>query len=286
MRPIDSGTRADLTALSRRVRHRILSLSAGGGCFLGASLSCADLLVYLYGRFLHFEHPSDPERDLFLLSKGHDVPAQYATLAELGFLDAARLGSHLKTNDVIYWHPNRAVAGVEFHSGSLGHLLPVAVGMALDVQLRGGAQRVVVLVGDGELDEGSVWESLLVAAARRLGNLVVIVDRNGFQANAPTEEIVPLEPLLEKFRAFGLAATTADGHDFEDLDRVFRGLPAASDRPSVVVARTVRGKGIPSLEGRADRWFCRFGEREIEALREELDGGEGAVIESEALVVR
>jgi transketolase len=286
MESFEPSTPADLAALARRVRHRILSLSAGGGCFLGASLSCADLLVYLYGRFLRFEHPADLRRDLFLLSKGHDVPAQYATLVELGFLDAARLQNHLKTNDVIYWHPNRDVAGVEFHSGSLGHLLSVAVGLALDIRLRGGAQRVVVLVGDGELNEGSVWEALLVAAARRLSNLLVVVDRNGFQANARTEDIVPLEPLLEKFRSFGLAAKTVNGHDFQDLDRVFGSLPAGSDRPSVVVARTVRGKGIPSLEGRADRWFCRFGEREIEALRKELDGGEGAVIESEALVVR
>src|SRR5262249_18359651 len=160
-----------------------------GGCFLGASLSCADILVYLYDRVLRLSPArlADPERDYLLLSKGHDVPALYGTLAERGYFPVARLANHLSIQDHLYWHPNRALPGVEFHSGSLGHLLSVGMGIALDAKLRGGPSRVFVVVGDGELDEGSMWEAALVAAAKALDNLVVIVDRNGFQANVATE---------------------------------------------------------------------------------------------------
>src|SRR5262249_4084401 len=149
----------------------------------------------------------------------------YAVLAELGYFDRARLRNHLKTSDAIYWHPNRAIPGVEFHSGSLGHLLAVAVGVAIDIRLRGGRNRGFVLLGDGELDEGSVWEAALVAAAQKLDNLVAIVDRNEFQANLRTEELVPLEPLAAKLEAFGFATRTVDGHDFPGLDGVFAELP-------------------------------------------------------------
>src|SRR5262249_12147978 len=152
-----------------------------------------------------------PDRDYLFLSKGHDVPALYATLAELGYLDPARLERHLDPKDSIYWHPNRNVPGVEFHSGSLGHLLSVALGVALDITLVGGSNRVYVVLGDGELNEGSVWEACLVAAALRIKNLVAIVDRNGCQANARTEDLVPLEPLADKFRAFGWDCRSVDG---------------------------------------------------------------------------
>jgi len=271
-----------------RVREHILRMTAGGGCFAGASLSCADLLVYLYARFLRLspERRTAPGRDFLLLSKGHDVPALYATCAELGYFDVARLASHLSDADDLYWHPNRNVPGVEFHSGSLGHLLAVGAGIAYEARLSGDPSRVVVLLGDGELDEGSVWEALLVAAAQRLGNLVAVVDRNGIQANMPTEELTPLEPLADKFTAFGCAVRSVDGHDFAALDTVFRDAPFAADRPSVVIARTVRGKGVPSLEDRADRWFCAFTPGEIEDLMRELHGREGAGLASSPLMVR
>src|SRR5262245_55592028 len=155
----------DLLPLALRVREHIVRMSGGGGCFIGASLSCADLIVYLYTRVLRLSPAAvdEPTRDYFFLSKGHDVPALYGTLAELGYIDRERLARHLHPDDDIYWHPNRNVPGVEFHSGSLGHLSSVAVGVALDVKLRGGPNRVFVLLGDGELDEGSVWEAALVA---------------------------------------------------------------------------------------------------------------------------
>ena len=279
---------ADLEALALRVREHIVRMAAGGGCFIGASLSCADLLVYMYSRVLRISPAtvSDPGRDYLLLSKGHDVPALYGTLAELGFIPRERLENHLKTSDSIYWHPNRAVPGVEFHSGSLGHLLAVGVGIALDIKMKSGPSRVFVVVGDGELDEGSVWESLLVACAKRLDNLVIVVDRNEFQANVRTEDLVPLEPLEDKFKAFGASACTIDGHDYGDLRAAFATIPQEQGRPSAIIARTVRGKGLPSLERRADRWFVAFSHGEVEALLGELHGGTRAALTSETKVVR
>jgi transketolase len=279
---------AALHSMALRVRESVLRMTLGGGCFVGASLSCADLLVHLYGRVLRVspELLADPSRDYLFLSKGHDVPALYATLADLGFIARSRLGNHLKTSDSIYWHPSRDVPGVEFHSGSLGHLLAVALGVALDIRLRKGRNRVFVLLGDGELDEGSIWEGLLVASGLGLENLVAIVDRNGVQANARTEDLLPLEPLEAKFRAFGWACRSVDGHEFGALEDVFRTLPLAGGRPSVIVAHTVRGKGVPSLEGRIDRWFARFEAGEVEALIRELRGGPRANLAGDGLVVR
>jgi transketolase len=228
---------------------------------------------------------SDPDRDYLLLSKGHDVPALYGTLAELGFFPAKRLTHHLRTGDSIYWHPNRAVPGVEFHSGSLGHLLSVGMGIALDARMIDGPSRVFVVLGDGELNEGSIWEALLVASAQRLGNLVAIVDRNEFQANVRTEDLVPLEPLAAKLEAFGWRVRSADGHSFADLARAFSGVGTGST-PWAIIAKTVRGKGLPSIERRADRWFVNFTGAEVEELLRELRGGERASLVSETLVVR
>lgn len=278
----------ELENMALRVREHIIRLSTDGGCFTGASLSCADLIVYLYNRFLNVD-PSNfdaPDRDYLFLSKGHDVPALYGTFVELGWLAPERLLNHLKTNDTIYWHPNRNIPGIEFHSGSLGHLPSVAVGVAMDCKMRGLSNRVVVITGDGELNEGSVWESLLVANAYRLDNLLFIVDRNQFQANVRTEDLIPLEPLAPKFEAFGWRAKRVNGHSFTALDGALAEVPFADGRPSVLIADTIRGRGLPSIQERADRWFCNFTHAEVDALLEELHGVRRAEIESEALIVR
>jgi transketolase len=277
---------AQLKDTAYRVRENVIRLATDGGCFIGASLSAVDLIVYLYQRFLNIPSWTDPNRDYFFLSKGHDVPALYGTFAEIGLMEKERLKNHLSVNDSIYWHPNRAIPGVEFHSGSLGHLLPVAIGVALDCKLRKQTNKVVVIVGDGELDEGSNWEALLVAQAHKLDNLLVVVDRNQFQANMATEELIPLEPLDAKFRAFNCAAVTVDGHDFVALDQAFSQFPMSKVGPSCIIAKTLRGKGLPSIQARADRWFCNFTHTEIAGLLEELKSGNLATIESETLVVR
>ncbi len=271
-----------------KVREHIIRMSTDGGCFIGASLSCADLIVYLYKHVLNV-HPgnfNDPERDYLFLSKGHDVPALYGTFAELGWMERDRLRNHLKTNDDIYWHPNRNIPGIEYYSGSLGHLLPLAVGVALDCKLRGHSNKIVVITGDGELNEGSNWEAMLVAQAYKLDNLLIVVDRNEFQANIRTEELIPLEPLSDKLEAFGCKVKSVDGHDFTSLHAGFEGFPYQKGQPSAVIAKTVRGKGLPSIEARADRWFCNFSHEEVAQLLDELRSKVATELTSETLTVR
>ena len=277
-----------LQAQALKVREHIVRMSTDGGCFIGASLSCADLFVYLYNEFLAVnpQNLQDPNRDYLLLSKGHDVPALYGVFAELGWMEKDRLKNHLKSNDFIYWHPNRNIPGIEFYSGSLGHLPSVAVGIAIDIKIRGGKNKVVVVTGDGELNEGSCWEAILIAQAYKLDNLIFLVDRNQFQANIRTEDLLPLEPLQDKFKAFGCAVRRINGHDFTALETAFTSLPIEAGKPNVIIADTTRGKGLPSIAERADRWFCNFTHDEVEELLKELHGEADATLTSETLTVR
>ncbi|MCB9655328.1 MAG: transketolase [Deltaproteobacteria bacterium] len=263
-------------------------MSGQGGCFIGASLSCADILVYLYDAVLRVspDRVDDPDRDFLLLSKGHDVPALYGTLAELGYIDRKRLQNHLSPSDDIYWHPNRAITGIEFHSGSLGHLLSVGVGLALNARIDERHNRVFVVLGDGELNEGSIWEAAQVAHAHKLDSLVAVVDRNGFQANCATESLSPLEPIEAKFEAFGWSVRRSDGHDFEALADAFSRFPLKDGRPTAIICDTIRGKGLPSIEARADRWFVNFTDGEVKMLLEELRGTASASLTSAPLHVR
>jgi transketolase len=242
--------RKKLAQTALNVREHIIRLTTNGGCFIGASLSCTDLIVYLYSDFLnlHTGNLTDPKRDYLFLSKGHDVPALYGTFAELGVIEKDRLKNHLQTSDSVYWHPNRNVPGVEFHSGSLGHLPSVAIGVALDCRMKKQTNRILVVTGDGELNEGSVWEAVLVASAHKLNNLTFVIDRNQFQANMATEDLIPLEPLVDKFEAFGCKVKRINGHDFNQLEEAFCALPFDLEKPSVIIADTVRGKGLPSIE--------------------------------------
>jgi transketolase len=278
----------ELETTALKVREHIVRMSANGGCFIGASLSCADILVYLYFNFLNVNkhNLTDPERDYLFLSKGHDVPALYGTLAELGIIDTERLKNHLSTDDFIYWHPNTNIPGIEFHSGSLGHLLSVAIGVAYDCKISDHQNKIVVILGDGELNEGSIWEACLTASAKKLDNLIAVVDRNLFQANIQTEELIPLEPLESKFQAFGWNTYRCNGHDFNQMDQVFSNIQSEKNKPTVIIADTKRGKGLPSIESRADRWFCSFTEKEIEQLLKELYSKEKTDLTSETMVVR
>jgi transketolase len=277
-----------LEATALKVREHIIKMSTDGGCFVGASLSAADLIVYLYSDFLNINKNNldDPDRDYLFLSKGHDVPALYGTFAELGLLEKDRLKNHLSTGDHIYWHPNTHIPGIEFHSGSLGHLPSVAIGVAMDIKIKGGTNKVVCIMGDGELNEGTCWEAVLVANAYKLDNLIFVIDRNQFQANMATEDLIPLEPLHDKFTAFGAAVKRIDGHSFEALHEAFSAFPFQTGKLNVVIADTVRGKGLPSIERRADRWFCNFNATEVEDLLKELHGEHVTQLTSETLVVR
>lgn len=277
-----------LKATALNVREHIIRMSTNGGCFIGASLSAVDLIVYLYSNFLNIsaENLYDSERDYLFLSKGHDVPALYGTLAELGLLEKERLQKHLSLDDFIYWHPNTRIPGVEFHSGSLGHLPSVAVGVAMDIKIRGDHNKVVCILGDGELNEGTCWEALLVANAYQLDNLIFVVDRNHFQANIRTEDLIPLEPLADKFAAFGAAVKRINGHSYTELHDAFSAYPFQEGKVNVVIADTMRGKGLPSIQERADRWFCNFSSEEIDQLLLELHGSHTTILSSETLIVR
>jgi len=276
-----------LQQFAKRVRNHIVPMASDGGCFLGASLSAVDLLTYLYVDHLnlHKGNLKDKNRDYLFLSKGHDVPALYGIFAELGWIEADRLKNHLSTEDHIYWHPNRNIPGVEFHSGSLGQLPSVSIGVAMDIIIRGGENRVYCVMGDGELNEGSCWEAFLVSNAYKLDNLTFIIDRNNFQANMATEDLIPLESLVEKFESFGMMTQRIDGHDFSALEIAFSNLKGQKG-PQVIICDTVRGKGLPSIEARADRWFCNFSQPEIQELLVELNEGFGANLVAETLVVR
>jgi len=278
----------ELKEISFKVREHIIRMSTDGGCFIGASLSCADLIVFLYKKILNVNknNLNAPGRDYLFLSKGHDVPALYGTFAEIGFIEKDRLKNHLKTNDFIYWHPNVNIPGIEFHSGSLGHLLSVAAGVAIDCKMKKQSSKIVVILGDGELDEGSVWEAALVAGAKKLDNLIAVIDRNQFQANIETEKLIPLNPIADKFEAFGWKVKSCDGHNFEDMEKVFSEFPIEKGKPSVIIAETRRGKGLPSIEAKADRWFVNFTNEEIEMLLKELHGEEKAKLTSDTIVAR
>ena len=278
----------DLESIALRVREHIIRMSTDGGCFVGASLSVTDLMVYLYNDFLNIykENLNEPKRDYLFLSKGHDVPALYGTLAEMGILDHYRLENHLSISDDIYWHPNTKIPGIEFHSGSLGHLPSVALGVALDCKIRDTENLIVCIMGDGELNEGSCWEAVMVANAYKLDNLIFVIDCNKFQANMATEDLIPLEPLIDKFKAFGASVVRIDGHNFQDLENAFTRTLTKKGKLNVIIADTIRGKGLPSIEARADRWFCNFSEQEVQQLLEELHGEHEAMIESEVMVVR
>ena len=273
---------------SLKVRENIIRMATDGGCFIGASLSCTDLLVYLYDQFVNVsaDNTDSDERDYVFLSKGHDVPALYGLFAENGMIEKSRLQNHLSTQDSIYWHPNRNIAGVEFHSGSLGHLPSVAMGVAWDCKSKDQTNQVIVITGDGELNEGSCWEAALVASALKLDNLIWIVDRNYFQANMPTEELIPLDSIRAKFESFHWNVVEIDGHDFESMHRGFLSIKKDAGVPTLVVAHTVRGKGLPSIERRADRWFCNFSEGEVTSLVEELHSQKITDLRTETLVVR
>jgi transketolase len=276
-----------LQQFANRVRNHIIPMASDGGCFLGASLSAVDLLTYLYVDHLnlHKGNLKDENRDYLFLSKGHDVPALYGIFAELGWIEAGRLKNHLSTEDHIYWHPNRNIPGVEFHSGSLGQLPSVSIGVAMDIIIRGGENRVYCVMGDGELNEGSCWEAFLVANAYKLDNLTFIIDRNNFQANMATEDLIPLESLVDKFESFGMMTQRIDGHDFFALEKAFSNIMGQTGA-QVIICDTVRGKGLPSIEARADRWFCNFSQAEIQELLMELNEGLGANLVAETLVVR
>lgn len=253
----------DLAGVARRIREHVVDMCAGPeGGHLGGSLSCADLLAALYFAVLDVDpaQPDKPDRDRFILSKGHAAPALYAALAERGFLDTAELSTFGKPGGRLFGHPTRAVPGVELPTGSLGHGLALGCGLALAARLSPAPWRTFVVMGDGELQEGSVWEAAITAAAQRLDRLVAIVDRNGLQLTGRTEHIAPAPGLADRWSSFGWAVREADGHDVAALAAHLGAAPWEPGRPGVLIANTVKGQGLPFIAGRTASHFVRFSE--------------------------
>jgi transketolase len=241
---------------ARLIRRRNLALIPEAGLgHIGGDLSAADIVATLYLSVLDIDpgQPDLPERDRFVMSKGHSSGVLYTTLASCGFFDPALLDDYMKPLSPLNGHPDRKkVPGVEANTGPLGHGLPIAVGMAIAAVLDGSLRRVFCLVGDGELQEGSNWEALMVGGHRGLERLTVIVDRNGLQQGASTEETSRLEPLADKARAFGWAVAEVDGHDHAGLLDLFERLPVAPGKPSFVIAHTHKGNPVSFMRDRVE----------------------------------
>lgn len=256
-------TRLTLVERAARVRRHVVEMAASPqGAHLGGSLSAVDILTALYFSVLRLrpEEPGWPGRDYFVLSKGHCAAALYAVLAERGFLPVAELASYARFGSRLAGHPTRAVPGVEFPTGSLGHGLALGVGLALAAQRDGRDNRTFVLLGDGELQEGSVWEAANAASFLSLGRLVAIVDRNRLQINGGTLRRSGLAALPERWASFGWTVREVDGHAVNALAAVLAtgGAPGEPERPTVVVAATVKGRGVPFLENRKQSHYARL----------------------------
>jgi transketolase len=258
--------------LARRIRLADLQMIYGAQLgHIGGDFSVADILATLYGGVLDVNpfEPADPGRDRFILSKGHSAGALYATLAHCGFFPVAELDTFAQPLSPLNGHPNRTkVPGVETNTGPLGHGFPVAVGCALAAKLTGSASRTYVVLGDGELQEGSNWEAAMTASHYRLAQLTAIVDRNRLQQGARTEETKELEPLADKWTSFGWDVREVNGHDHSQL---YAALTAErAERPVCVIANTVKGKGVSFMEDRVE-WHHKVPSSEqVVAARAEL----------------
>jgi transketolase len=259
--------------LARKIRRHVLHMtSTGGSSHVGAAFSIADILAVLYGCIMRHDpqQPRWPGRDRFILSKGHAGVAVYATLAETGYFPIANLTRHYQDGSTLSGHvSHKGIPGVELSTGSLGHGLGVGAGMAKALQLAASSARVFALLSDGECDEGTIWEAALFAQHHALENLVAIVDYNKIQSLAPVAETLALEPFRQKWESFNWTVIEVDGHDHPALARALGALPAKAGRPTVLIAHTVKGKGVSFMENSV-LWHYRTarGEEFARALAE------------------
>ena len=262
--------------LARRIRAHVLdAIYRSGASHIGTAFSATELLAVLYGGVLRIDpvRPKDPDRDRFVLSKGHGCVALYAALAERGFFSTQWLEDYYQNGSRLFGHvTHTGVPGVEVSTGSLGHGLSVACGMAIVGKRKNRPYRVVALLSDGECDEGSTWEAVLFAGHHGLDNLVALIDYNKIQSLGRVDEVLDLEPLAAKWEAFGWAVQEIDGHDVNAIEAALIQIPFGPNQPSCVIAHTIKGKGVSFMEDRL-LWHYRApdaGEFE-RALRELRD---------------
>jgi len=264
----------DLQKTARKVRRNIIeSTGSAGSGHPGGSLSCTDILTTLYFSKLRVDpkNPKDPNRDRFVLSKGHAAPALYSVLAEKGFFPTTELKTLRKLGSILQGHPNmNKTPGVDASTGSLGQGLSIANGMALAAKMDKKSYRVYAVIGDGETQEGSIWEAAMTAAHYKLDNLCVILDHNGLQIDGANAEVMNIEPIGGKFSAFGWNVLEADGHNFNQILKALDDAESLKGKPTVIIARTIKGKGVKFMENRAE-WHGRAPkEAELEKALEEL----------------
>lgn len=268
-----TGQRTATEELAKRIRrHAVRMTNLGGSSHVGSVLSMADIVAVLYGGIMRLDplHPDRPDRDRFILSKGHAGAGIYAALAESGFFPIEWLEKHCADGSVLSGHvSHKGVPGVELSTGSLGHGLPVGAGMAYGAKLDDQRHRVFVVMSDGECDEGSTWEAVMFSSHHRLDNLIAVVDYNKIQSLATVAETLALEPFADKWKAFGWAVVELDGHDHNALYTTLAALPRVAGKPTCVIAHTVKGKGVSFME-RSVLWHYRTprGSEYDEALNE------------------
>lgn len=259
--------------LAQKVRaHCCRMVYIGQSGHIGSMLSAADILSVLYTDVLKVDpqNPEMPERDRFILSKGHAGAVVYATLAEKGFFPMDWLETYDQNGGKLLGHISHYVPGVEFSTGSLGHGLPVAVGMALAAKEKGEKHRVFCLMSDGDMNEGSTWEALMFAGQHHLDNLVAIIDYNRIQALGFSKDILDLGDVASRVAPFGWTCRTVDGHDYAQLEDVFHDLPLAANTPSMVIANTIKGKGVSFFENQVHSHYWHVTEKDLEAAYAEL----------------
>ena len=241
-----------LSRIANRIRQGIIEGVYNAKCgHPGGSLSIADVMTYLYFEEMNIDpnNPKDEGRDRFVLSKGHTAPALYATLAERGYFPAEDLKTLRKTASYLQGHPDmKGVPGVDMSTGSLGQGISAACGMALSAKISGDAYRVYAVLGDGESEEGQVWEAAMFAAHYKLDNLVAILDLNGLQIDGPITEVMNPTPHDEKFLAFGWNVITIDAHNFDEIESAFKQARETKGKPTVIIAKSVKGKGVSYME--------------------------------------
>ncbi|MDR0390732.1 MAG: transketolase [Planctomycetaceae bacterium] len=241
----------NIQSLAQKIRiHATRMISAAKSSHLGGNFSMAEIIAVLYGKILNVspENIDDPNRDRFILSKGHAAAGYYATLAECGFFPIDWLDQFYVDGGKLAGHATRGIAGIEVSSGALGHGLPMAVGMALAAKRDKKSYKIYVLLSDGECNEGSVWEAAMLAAQHQLDNLICIVDYNKIQALGYTKDICDLEPFAEKWKAFRWNVCEVNGHNIDELIETFTKIPLEKNKPNCIIAHTVKGKGVSFME--------------------------------------
>ncbi|KUK10980.1 MAG: Transketolase domain protein [Clostridia bacterium 41_269] len=263
---------------ARIIRKHIISmLGEAGSGHPGGSLSAADIVAALFFHHMNIDpaRPHWEHRDRFILSKGHAAPVLYAALAEAGFFDTKELKYLRKTGHMLQGHPDmKSTPGVEISTGSLGQGLAVGNGMALAAKLDGRDYRVFVLMGDGEIQEGMIWEAAMAAAHYKLDNLVGILDYNGLQIDGPITQVMNPEPIVDKWKAFGWHVIVIDGHDFEEIISALEQADRIEGKPTLILAKTIKGKGVSFMENQVDWHGKAPSKEEMELALKELSQGE------------